>query len=87
MVAVDNTKRRYAVAILANNGLKFEGTVPLTISQIDVLRLDLKQKRPLELTVSMTQVAVIPHATVAALIINELVLDKLQEKDSNIVVN
>jgi len=77
MTTIDNTKRRFAVAIFTTVGLKYEGTVSFTTSQIDKLRLDLKQKHPIELPVNPTQVVIVPHGIVASLVINEIVVDKL----------
>ena len=86
MVTINNTKRRFKVAIFTSIGLKYEGIIPLTIDQTDELRLALKQKRVLELQTTSTQVVVVSNDVVAALVIEELLVDKLQS-DNEILVN
>lgn len=86
MVTIDNTKRRFKVAIFTSIGLKYEGIIPLTSSQTDELRLALKQKRLLELQTTSTQVVVVSSEVVAALVIEELLMDKLND-GGKILVN
>ena len=85
-ITIDNTKRRFKVAIFTSIGLKYEGIVPLNSSQVDELRLALKQKRLLELQTTPMQVVVVSSDVVAALVIEELLVDKV-DNDDGILVN
>ncbi len=86
MPTIDNTKRRYNVTLTTRIGATMPSLVSFSGAEVDQFRKTIKEQRFLELPVSSTAVAVIPHDIVGFMIVEEILVDKLTEKkESNII--
>lgn len=85
MPTIDNTKRRFNVSVVTKVGATMKALGTFTCAEIDNFRKLIKEIRPIEIMMSPTTLILLPADIVGWLMVEEVLVDKLTEKKSNII--
>ena len=85
MPTIDNTKRRFNVSVVTKIGAEMKALGTFTCAEVDQFRKLIKEERPVEIVMSPTTVVLLPTDIIGWLMIEEILVDKLTEKESSII--
>lgn len=86
MPTINNTKRRFTVTVTTRMGATMNSTISFSGPEVDQFRKAIKEQRFLEIPISLTTVAVLPHDMVGFMIVEEILVDKLNEKKESTII-
>lgn len=86
MVTVDNTKRKFSVSILTKVGMAYESKLQHSYAEMQNYQFSLEKNKSITLPISTTQTVTVACDMVACIIVNELLMDKL-DSQSKILEN